>query len=793
MKQLNFYFLLLVSVLILSSLNLKAQIEDFKVGTTTRKMLVYAPSNIEPNRPLLISMHGLNQDITYQQNQTKWEEVAKANNFVVVYPGGISNSWDISGTRDTDFILAIIDEMVKRYNIDRDRVYLSGFSMGGMMTYHAATKIADKIAAFAPVSGYLMGGPNTKSSRPIPIIHTHGTADDVVVYSGVQRCMDAWIARNNCPTTAVITKPYPVSKPSSTASKYYWGPGTDSVEIVLLSLPGKGHWHSNDGNGVHTSQEIWNFCKKFSLGFGVSKFKFASVTSQDPKQVQIEYTLPIKQLDNYEGFSVKIDGELVAIDSIALADSIHMSIYLADSVLNNNEINVSYANGNVVSTYDKKLPVFDSKLVENLLDGAPARIVEISASENGNVLVAKFSKNMVLPTDMSTLVLTAQGSDTLNIPLTECSFLNNDSTAYAFTLGVRVYADYKLFLTYSGTSIVATDSSVVRNFSDYLVVNKSTGLPVQVVAGTLEADALTLSLTFSKSMAMTNAQLSQMAFTVNGKAVTVKEINVLEKLIKFTLNANVYFGDSIKVSYTPGTIAAADKGALEAFSNLKVENKVQEPVWYAVPGKVEAENYALQFGTDKENTGDVGGGQNVGWIENNDWLVYAIENNSDSTNLEITFRLAAQAAGGVFTYYVDNVKIGQITVPNTGAWQTWQSVVKTISLPKGKHYLKLFANTGGFNVNYFEIKGIKTDNVELKNQRFSVYPNPVSTQLVVESQGITHNKIEFFDSKGASVLVVKTNNESVVTIPLNLPNGMYLVKIEGENQSEVRKIQVVKD
>jgi poly(3-hydroxybutyrate) depolymerase len=60
--------------------------------------------------------------------------------------------------------------MYNKYGIDRDRVYLSGFSMGGMMTYYAATKIADKIAAYAPVSGFLMGGPDTSSSRPIPII-----------------------------------------------------------------------------------------------------------------------------------------------------------------------------------------------------------------------------------------------------------------------------------------------------------------------------------------------------------------------------------------------------------------------------------------------------------------------------------------------------------------------------------------------------------------------------------------------------------------------------------------------
>jgi len=162
-KKYSIRLLLTAFCFMMLSTNLKAQIEDFKVGTSTRQMLVYAPSGIEPNCPLMISMHGMNQDINYQKNQAKWELVAKENNFVVVYPAGIGNSWDISGTRDTDFILAIIDEMSKRYDIDRERVYLSGFSMGGMFTYHAATKIADKIAAFAPVSGYLMGGPNTSS------------------------------------------------------------------------------------------------------------------------------------------------------------------------------------------------------------------------------------------------------------------------------------------------------------------------------------------------------------------------------------------------------------------------------------------------------------------------------------------------------------------------------------------------------------------------------------------------------------------------------------------------------
>ncbi|NLT02687.1 MAG: hypothetical protein GXY09_02365 [Bacteroidales bacterium] len=242
-----------------------ATLENIQVGTTTRTMIAYAPAKITPKRPLLISMHGMSQDAAYQQNQAKWELVADTANFVVVYPNGISNSWDISGTRDIDFVLTIIDTMASRYDIDRNRVYLSGFSMGGMFTYHAMNRIADKIAAFGPVSGYPLSGGNYTSSRPVPIIHVHGDADDVVTYTNLPGYLQGWVTRNNCPATPVVTKPYPSNLPNSSATKTYWGPGDAGVEVVLMTIGGKGHWHSMDPASILTSVEIWNFCKRYAL------------------------------------------------------------------------------------------------------------------------------------------------------------------------------------------------------------------------------------------------------------------------------------------------------------------------------------------------------------------------------------------------------------------------------------------------------------------------------------------------------------------------------------------------
>lgn len=248
---------------LLCLLNIHAQ-ETLISDGTERKIIVYAPKDLGKNRPLLISMHGMNQDANYQRNQANYESVADTAKFVVVYPDGINKGWDLGGMKDINFITNIINEMYNRYSIDRNRVYLSGFSMGGMMTYYAMTKIADKIAAFAPVSGYNMGGPNATSSRPVPIFHVHGTGDDVCTYSPVQSHIDAWVKRNGCSTSAVEEKPK--TGPTNTSARIFrYRGGAGGVEVAHLRLPDKGHWHSNDPNMAMTNVEIWNFCKRFSL------------------------------------------------------------------------------------------------------------------------------------------------------------------------------------------------------------------------------------------------------------------------------------------------------------------------------------------------------------------------------------------------------------------------------------------------------------------------------------------------------------------------------------------------
>jgi len=236
-------------------------INDYKREQVAgRDIHVYAPSNLKANSPLLLSLHGMDQDPNYQQSNTHWETLADTEGFVVVYPRGGTgmSTWDIQGTKDTNWVVQIIDQMAKDYNIDKNRVYLSGFSMGGMFTYHAMSKIADKIAAFAPCSGPNVFGAS-KAQRPVPIFHVHGTNDDVLNYNQVEGFIKNYRDQFHCPSQADVKTNYPNSE-NPNATLYSWGPCDDGVYIKHLKLQGRGHSPSKADIG-----DIWNFVKEYSL------------------------------------------------------------------------------------------------------------------------------------------------------------------------------------------------------------------------------------------------------------------------------------------------------------------------------------------------------------------------------------------------------------------------------------------------------------------------------------------------------------------------------------------------
>lgn len=255
-----------------------AQTDSIKVGSTTRSFIVYKPSGLPENPPLVISMHGLGGSGSQQRSMSGFDKVADNGKFIVVYPNGTyklnnSNGWDISSNADVDFISALIDTMAVKYKIDRTRVYATGFSMGGMMSYKLACEIADKITAIGPASGYPLGNMVTKCTpaRPVPICHTHGTTDDIVDYTGLEDWISKFVKSNECSSNPTTTNP------TSKIKKEYWGPCKQS-EIIVYHFDGMYHAYPTvSAQGFSTSDTFWNFFKKYPLSDAVEKASSVSI------------------------------------------------------------------------------------------------------------------------------------------------------------------------------------------------------------------------------------------------------------------------------------------------------------------------------------------------------------------------------------------------------------------------------------------------------------------------------------------------------------------------------------
>ena len=253
------------------------QKQTINVGTATREMLVYVPADLPEKAPMVISLHGASQDPNYQMNQTHWNEVADTAKILVVYPKGNGNFWDISGSGDVKFIETIMKTMQKKYHVDKNRIYISGFSMGGMMTYHCMTKLGSVVAAFGPVSGIPVDYRNPVVVRNVPIMHIHGTGDDVVKWEGdpnhaaggygrIDDYVKKWAAAEECDVEhPEVIRPYPETSDQAAATRTRYINKKDNIEVTLIALDGKGHWHSDDPKVVYSTRELWNFFKQYKL------------------------------------------------------------------------------------------------------------------------------------------------------------------------------------------------------------------------------------------------------------------------------------------------------------------------------------------------------------------------------------------------------------------------------------------------------------------------------------------------------------------------------------------------
>ena len=261
MKRL-FTFLVCALVCVLSTHAWNKQSVDIKVDGLTRNMVVFTPDVSNANMPLMIVTHGRGQSPEYQYENDKYYELIDTAKFVVTYLRSIDGNWDCwGGTKDLNFVLQTIDEMKSRYNIDTNRVYWSGFSMGSMLMYSCMDKVQDKIVAFGPMSGIMQGAqPWNNCKKPVNLCHCHGTGDGTFEYEefGIYSYVENMANILNKSTKHEI-KATNVSNSWYGGTREVWSGGPDGGEVELFTNAG-GHWPD-----FIEAREIWNFCKRFSF------------------------------------------------------------------------------------------------------------------------------------------------------------------------------------------------------------------------------------------------------------------------------------------------------------------------------------------------------------------------------------------------------------------------------------------------------------------------------------------------------------------------------------------------
>ena len=273
----------------------KSEIEiKFKIKGLDRRVLIVNASTDGTKRPAVIALHGGQGNADIMRRNSGFDPVAKENGFMVAYGegtdfGGNRHAWNtgfllrrqVRDADDISYLDTLIDKLISEHDADPNRIYMTGGSNGGMMTFVYAVARSERLAAAAPVVASMFTF-YRKPSAPLPILIINGAKDEEVPIEGgmsrnplVRRAQDApykplievvqfWVEANKSQNSANIS-----TKGTVTTSVYPATADGANTEFVIDSAGGHG-WPGSralrDGNGPIQSfagaERVWQFFRE---------------------------------------------------------------------------------------------------------------------------------------------------------------------------------------------------------------------------------------------------------------------------------------------------------------------------------------------------------------------------------------------------------------------------------------------------------------------------------------------------------------------------------------------------
>lgn len=256
--------------------------------------------------PLLIALHGQGGNGKSFEEKTTlggFDKLAKKENFIIVYPESIEKAWNDGrndpysysakqNLDDVHFISVLIDQLKEKYNIDSQRIFVTGMSNGGMMTFRLGGELSGKIRAIATVAASLPENlyKTLVPSNKISVLMIHGKDDPIIPWDGgdiralrknhgrvvsIPQTETFWIKHNNCTLKTSKTYLPDVDKNDGTRVwKEEYANKEEGLRVVLYGIDGGGHrWPGGSGNprekmvgkssqDINACNVIWDFFKE---------------------------------------------------------------------------------------------------------------------------------------------------------------------------------------------------------------------------------------------------------------------------------------------------------------------------------------------------------------------------------------------------------------------------------------------------------------------------------------------------------------------------------------------------
>ena len=222
---------------------------------------------------------------------------------------------------------------------------------------------------------------------------------------------------------------------------------------------------------------------------------------------------------------------------------------------------------------------------------------------------------------------------------------------------------------------------------------------------------------------------------------------------------------------------------------------------------IQAEAFSAMSGVQTEGTTDTGGGQNVGYIDQGDWMAYFNVNFPTSGTYKIEYRVASPSGSTLSSdLNAGAIQLGRVTIPATGGWQNWTTVSQTVTVTAGTYNFGVFAPAGGWNFNWLRItKASTAARTTLATTSASktalpleveVYPNPQTasgalTLQLTNYDGATPLQVQLTDMNGRQIMR-RPITGTVIELGknLHLKAGMYMLQVS-DGQTTVSKKLIV--